>query len=92
MRVMVSFDLQGDSWIVCCLAEDGKRPISPEVRIADADGLVHFLRYVGANDAEIDQVDEAVRDRSRGVIAIKLEPGRKNLLRLPAPWNAELVK
>jgi hypothetical protein len=92
MRVTVSFDFQGESWIVCCLAEDGNRPISPEVRIPDAEALVYLLRYIGANDVEIDHVDEAVRRDRRGVIAIELEPGQKNILRLPRPWNAHLVK
>ena len=92
MRVTVSFDLHVDTWIVCCFAEGARGPISREVRIADADTLIHLLRYVGANDAEIDHVDEAVRCESRGIIAIDLEPGQKNLLRLPPPWNAGLVK
>jgi hypothetical protein len=91
MLVIVSFKRQGDAWVVRCLAEVGGRPISPEVRIADVDTLVHLLRYVGANDAEIDKVDEAVRRDSGGAIEIELEPGRKNLLRLPPPWNAWLV-
>jgi hypothetical protein len=92
MRVTVSFEFHGDTWMVCCLAKGGNRPISPGVRIADAETLIHLLRYVGANDVEIDQVDDAVRRESGGVIAIELAPGHKNLLRLPPPWNAGLVK
>jgi len=92
MRVRVQFELQGETWLVHCRAGSGERLIGPVVRVADADTLIHLLRYVGANDAEIDQVDEAILHANRGTIEIELIPRRKNLLHLQRPWSAGLVK
>ena len=92
MRVQVQFELHGETWLVHCRAEGGKRIIGPIVRVADADTLIYLLRYVGANDAEIDQIEEALLRANRGTIEIELKPRRKNLLHLQRPWSAGLVK
>ena len=51
-----------------------------------------LLRYVGATDADIDQVHENVRRWSRGGVWIELAPGRKNLLKIRAPFDAGLLR
>ena len=68
------------------MTEDCQTRIGPWIDIADAATLVRLLRYVGAGDAEIAEVEENIQARGRGSVFITLIPGRKNLLRLREPW------
>ena len=90
MRVMVNFVLR-DVWVVHCFAEDARTTISPILRIANQDLLIRALRYVGATDAEIAEVDDRIRSWSCGSVLISLAPGRRNLLRIRQPWSDELL-
>lgn len=91
MRVLVSFELRKDTWFIQCLAEGTRAPISSVVSVAEAATLIHVLRYVGANDIEIDEVNNTIADQRRGTVAIELAPGRKNLLQLRRPWSDGLL-
>jgi hypothetical protein len=91
MRVVVNFRLRGGAWVIHCTPETVHTPISPIVRTAEPDTLIHLLRYVGANDTDIDQVSQGI-PLGRGSIGINLTLGRKNLLHLRQPWSEGLVK
>jgi hypothetical protein len=46
-----------------------------------------LLRYVGATDVNIDQLNTKITSWSRGGVWINLTPGRRNLLRIRQPWS-----
>ena len=73
------------------VADDSKTAISPILPVSDQPTLIRLLRYVGATDAEIKEVDERIRQWSRGSVFISLAPGRRNLLRIRPPWSDGLV-
>jgi hypothetical protein len=89
VRILVHFE-QRDCWFVHCLADDERTAISPMLRISEQETLIHALRYIGAGDAEILEVHDAIRRWSRGSVVVTLAPGRKNLLRIRHPWSADL--
>jgi hypothetical protein len=91
MRILVNFQLRR-AWSVHCIAEDCKTSISPFIQVASQETLIRLLRYVGAGDAEIEEAETDIRRWSRGGIHITLAPGRKNLLKIRAPWNADLLE
>ena len=91
MRVMVNFALR-DCWSVHCVSKDALTCISPTLLVPDQPTLIRLLRYVGATDAELKKVDERIREWGRGSVIISLAPGRRNLLRIRAPWSDGLMK
>ncbi len=91
MRIMVNFQLEREAWIIQCTPETDRMPISPIVRTSEPDTLIHLLRYVGANDTDIEQVSHRI-PLGRGSIGINLAAGRKNLLQVREPWSEGLVK
>ena len=76
-------------WHIHCLASDAKTPISPYRTVGDEATLIRLLGYVGATDAEIEEVHADIRRWGRGTVRIRLKPGRKNLLRIRRPWRDE---
>lgn len=95
MRVIVHFQLRGDWWLHCSL-EDACTAISPWIRVRVADPpdrqatLYKLLRYVGADDEAMAEVEKNIRWWHRGSVHITLTPGRRNLLRIRPPWNEGL--
>jgi hypothetical protein len=89
MRVLINFMLLRDVWHVHCITEDARTPISPFRTVRDQATLIRLLRYVGATDANIEEVHERIRKWSRGSVYVDLVPGRENLLRIRRPWSAE---
>jgi hypothetical protein len=81
--------MERDAWLVHCLAENAKTPISPYVRVASQGMLIRLLRYVGASDSDIAEVEEKIRRWSRGSIDIDLADGRRNLLKIRPPFNGK---
>ena len=61
MRVVVSFHLHGEAWVIHCTRETAHMPIGPIVRDAEPDTVIHVLRYVGVNDTDIEQVNHRIR-------------------------------
>ena len=88
MRVMVNFTLR-DCWSVHCVSEDALTCISPTLLVPDQPTLIRLLRYVGATDTELKKVDERSREWGRGSVFVNLTRGRRNLLRIRAPWSDE---
>lgn len=87
MRILVNF-MHRESWTVHCLLEDCQTPISPHVFLhGDSATLIRMLRYVGAGDEEIGQVETDVRRWGRGSVFLSLAPGRKNLMQIRQPWS-----
>jgi hypothetical protein len=76
MRVLVNF-MRRDVWQVHCIAEDSKTPISLFRTVRHQATLTRLLRYVGADDAEIEQANDCIRKWSRGGVRIELEPGAR---------------
>ena len=80
--------LHASGRLVCPLCrrgfEDGDQPDLARFRSAT---LIRVLRYVGATDAELEKVDERIREWSRGSVFIGLTPGSRNLLRIRPPWS-----
>ena len=85
---MVNFMLR-DGWSVHCVSEDAKTPISPILPVSDQPTLIRLLRYVGATEAELEEVHDRIRQWSRGSVFITLTRGRRNLLRIWRPWSDE---
>jgi hypothetical protein len=92
VRILVNFMQRAEVWFVHALADDAKTPITPIQQVRELGTLVRLLRYVGATDADIDQVQENVRRWSRGGVWIELAPGRMNLLRIRPPFDAGLLR
>jgi hypothetical protein len=86
MRILVNFMIR-DTCRVHCLAEDAMTPISPLITVRDQRLMVRLLRYVGATDANIEEVQTSILRWSRGSVWIELTPGRKNLLRIRPPHS-----
>ena len=87
MRVMVNFMLRRETWFVHAVSDDSKTTIGPILPVSDQPTLIRLLRYVGATDAELEKVDERIREWGQGSVFISLTPGRRNLLRIRAPWS-----
>ena len=83
---MVNFMLR-DCWLVHCVSDDARTPVSPILPVSDQPTLIRLLRYVGCNRCGMDEVHDRIRQWSRGSVFISLTPGRKNLLRIRAPWS-----
>jgi hypothetical protein len=88
---MVNFQSRLDVCAVHCLLEDARTPISPFVTMKSYDTLLRLLRYVGATDGVIAEVERDHRRWGRGTVYVDLLPGRKNLLRIRPPWNEGLI-
>jgi hypothetical protein len=86
-RILVNYTLRRDTWYVHAIADDGHTPISPTLPVGDQAMLMRLLRYVGAGDSDIDDVNEKIGYESRGSTWIDLVPGRRNLLRIHSPWS-----
>jgi hypothetical protein len=84
---MINYTLRKETWFVHAIADDALTPISPILPIRDYDTLIRLLRYVGARDSDIDKVNVSIGHWRRGSVWIKLEPGRRNLLRIRRPWS-----
>lgn len=80
-----------EGWSVHCLLEDAHISISPYVNLRGGDAtLIRLLRYIGATEAEIAEAQQSIRQWHRGSVRVTLTPGRKNLLRIRAPWSERL--
>ena len=60
MRILVNFQHR-DSWFVHAISEDTRTPISPILHVRDQATLIRLLRYVGATEENIEQVQEDIR-------------------------------
>jgi hypothetical protein len=86
-RILVNYTLRRDTWYVHAIADDGFTLISPTLPVGDQATLIRLLRYVGATDSDIDDVNGKIGYESRGSTWIDLMPGRRNLLRIQQPWS-----
>jgi hypothetical protein len=87
MRVMINYMRRKETWFVHAIAEDANTPISPILPVRDQVTLIRLLRYVGAGDSAIDDVNMNIGRWSGGSTWIGLAPGRRNLLRIRQPWS-----
>ena len=87
MRVLLNYMLRQETWSVHAMAEDAATPISPILEVRNQGTLIRLLRYVGAGDAEIEEVNAKTGSWMRGSTWIELLPGRRNLLRIRRPWS-----
>ena len=91
MRVLVhAFEREG-RWVIQCLADDARTTVAPQSRVPSFETVLRLLRYVGATEEAMAEVDRDHRLWSIVSARIDLIPGRKNLLRVRAPWNEGLV-
>lgn len=89
--VQIKFRLQQNKCHVQCNADDCRTPISPDMYMKDSETLFRLLQYLGATNMEMARVKESMRKWGEGSIRITLSPGRKNLMRIGAPWNEGLL-
>lgn len=87
MRVLVNYTLSKETWFVHAIADDARTSISPTLPVPDQVTLIRVLRYIGAGDPEIDEVDKNIGLWSRGSTWINLVSRRRNLLRIRLPWS-----
>jgi hypothetical protein len=87
VRVLVNYSLRKETWSVHAVADDARTPISPILPVTDQVTLIRLLRYVGASETEIDEVNQNIGRWSRGSTWIELAEGRRNLLRIRQPWS-----
>lgn len=87
MRVLVNYTLSKETWFVRAIADDARTSISPTQPVPDQVTLIRLLRYIGAGDPEIDEVDKNIGLWSRGSTWINLVSRRRNLLRIRLPWS-----
>jgi|SRR5215469_18145413 len=57
MRVLVNYMLRKETWFVHAISEDALTSISPSLPVLDQATLIRLLRYVGAGDSEIEEVN-----------------------------------
>ena len=81
MRILVNFMTRA-GMNIHCTEEDARTPISGRVDVPDDKTLIKLLRYVGAHDAAIVEVETDLRRRGSGSVFIDLKSGQKNLLRV----------
>jgi len=62
VRIIINFQSRLGVWAVHCLLEGARTPISAFVTMKSYDTLMRLLRYVGATDAVIAEVE---RDHRR---------------------------
>ena len=87
VRLLVNYTLRKETWFVHAIADDERTSISPILPVPDQVTLIRLLRYIGAGDSEIDEVDKNIGLWSRGSTWINLVSGRRNLLRIQLPWS-----
>jgi hypothetical protein len=90
VRILVNYMLRRETWFVHAISEDASTPIRPILQVPDQVMLIRLLRYIGAGDAEIDEVNANIGCWSRGSTWIDLEPGRRNLLGIRQRWSNQL--
>jgi hypothetical protein len=62
---------------------DLDRPLGPCVPVTSPETLRRLLVYLGAMPEALREYDRSHQSHGKGNVRITLEPGRKNLLRLP---------
>jgi hypothetical protein len=67
--------LRKETWFVHAITEDALTPISPILPVLDQATLLRLLRYVGAGDSEMEEVNANINRWSRGSTWIDLVPG-----------------
>jgi hypothetical protein len=87
MRVLVNYMLRKETWFVHAIAGDAATSISPILEVRDQVTLLRLLLYIGASEANVDEVNMKIGRWSRGCTWIELAPGRRNLLRIRQPWS-----
>jgi hypothetical protein len=80
MRVLVNFQLSGDAWVIHCLAEDARTPISRSIRTRKQSTLLRLLVACGATFACMQKVEEDINSWSRGSVWLDVPEDRKYLL------------
>ena len=91
LRVQVNFGQYNDRWHVQCNAEDCRTPIAPFVYMDSRMTLIRLLKFVGANEVELEDVYQTLKTWGQGSVQVTLAPGRKNLMRIRSPWNEGLL-
>ena len=89
MRILVNF-MSRAGINIHCIEEDARTPISGRVDVPDDKTLIKMLRYVGAHDAAIGEVETDLRRLASGSVFLTLETGRKNLPRI-SPVQAKQI-
>jgi hypothetical protein len=89
VRVLVSYMLRKETWFVHAIADDALTLISPPLPVGDQATLIRLLRYVGARDSDIDDVNVNIGYESRVSTWIELLPERRNLPRIRRPWSVQ---
>lgn len=64
------------------IAEDCRTPLGPYIRIASKGTLLRLLRYLGANDEDMTDVEQELRQWNRGGVHLDVPVEKLGLLRL----------
>jgi hypothetical protein len=81
MLILVNFMLR-DGWLVHCIADDAKTPISPFLRVASESTLLRLLRFCGATEKTMAEVERDMARWGRGSVWVNVTEDGKRLLRL----------
>jgi hypothetical protein len=65
MEILINF-MERDNWSVHCVTADARTEISPFMSIKKKETLLRLLRYVGAGDVQIAEVELNLRLWARG--------------------------
>ncbi len=65
--------------------------IAPQSRLVSYESVLRLLRYFGASEEEIAEMERDLHSWGHGDLWVDLIPDRKNLLRVHALWNEGLT-
>jgi hypothetical protein len=74
--------LPRDGYSVQAMDLDCRTMLGPHVHVPSKETLRRLLVYLGATAEQLADFDQCVRSWGQGTAKIKVQPGRKNLLRL----------
>lgn len=86
MDIAVNFDHNRGGWVVHSMTADVRTRIGPWLFLRQQETMLRLFRYVGAGESAITDAEQCIRSWGCGTVHIALAAGRRNLLRLCAPW------
>jgi hypothetical protein len=81
MRILVNF-MHRDSWSVHCLTADCRTLISKWVTVRSEETLLRLLKASGANPAQMEEIENSIRQWGRGSTFISVNDTGRRLLQI----------
>jgi hypothetical protein len=79
MRLILHFQ-ERKRWTIHAMAEDCRTRMSPHRDVASKETMLRLFRYLGATDANIEQVETEIRQWNRGSVHLDVPGDRLHII------------